>query len=493
MKKKAFTLAEMMVVLLILSIVLAAFAPIMTRRSMAGKPYYWRSENNGAQIYYGTAAGNRVNIGQRNDTNDANSRLIINTGADEQNHILFKRSGTNLLGFLKLDTNDNLRIGGTPLTTENSNYGIHNTGIGIGSLQSLSTGQRNTAVGANAMYTNTTGYSNTALGYGTLYSNIRGTSNTAVGHYSLYTNTSGHYNTAIGPSSLYSNTTGSENTAFGYYSLHENTTGGYNTSIGDFSLRYNTTGYNTTAIGHYSMYSNRTGYNNTALGYYSLNSNTIGYNNTAIGYYACRYVNANGSNKTCIGNNSGPAYGTGDTTSTDNQMWLGTSETTVYIPGKLTVTGTTTGPSETWSTSDIRLKNVKGENKSGLEKIKQLKVFNYTFKDDKKKTPRVGVIAQDLQKIFPDAVTKDEKGYLLIRMEDMFYALVNAVKELDTKVNAALSQGKILKQVQNDMAAQDAKIKELEKTLKHGGQSGVQGAKIKELEERIQKLEAKLQ
>ncbi|MDR1327631.1 MAG: hypothetical protein LBJ74_04415, partial [Heliobacteriaceae bacterium] len=87
--------------------------------------------------------------------------------------------------------------------------------------------------------------------------------------------------------------------------------------------------------------------------------------------------------------------------------------------------------------------------------------------------------AQDLQKIFPDAVTKDEKGYLLIRMEDMFYALVNAVKELDAKVDSALSQGKILKQVQNDMAVKDAKIKALE-------------AKNKELEKRIQKLEAKL-
>jgi hypothetical protein len=147
-------------------------------------------------------------------------------------------------------------------------------------------------------------------------------------------------------------------------------------------------------------------------------------------------------------------------------MWLGTSATTVYIPGNLVVSGSLTNSSGTsYQLSDIRLKNVKGENKSGLEKIKQLKVFNYTLKDDKKKTPRVGVMAQDLQKIFPDAVTKDEKGYLHIRMEDMFYALVNAVKELDAKVN------EILRSAQNDMAAKDAKIKELEA--------------------RIQKLEAK--
>ena len=85
-------------------------------------------------------------------------------------------------------------------------------------------------------------------------------------------------------------------------------------------------------------------------------------------------------------------------------------------------------------TSDRRLKNVGEVFTSGLEQIKKLEVFNYTFKKDTEKTPRVGVMAQDLQKIFPNAVFKGEDGFLRIRMEDMFYALVNAVKELDAKV-----------------------------------------------------------
>ena len=84
--------------------------------------------------------------------------------------------------------------------------------------------------------------------------------------------------------------------------------------------------------------------------------------------------------------------------------------------------------------SDKRLKNIGKAFTPGLEQIKKLEVFNYTFKDDKAKTPRVGVIAQDLQKIFPDAVTKGEDGYLKIRWEDMFYAMVNAIKELDNKI-----------------------------------------------------------
>ena len=98
--------------------------------------------------------------------------------------------------------------------------------------------------------------------------------------------------------------------------------------------------------------------------------------------------------------------------------------------------------------SDRRLKNISKEFTSGLDKIKKLEVFNYTFKDDKNKTPRVGVMAQDLQKVFPDAVVKGEDGFLRIRMEDMFYAVINAIKELD-----------------NRTSLQEKKIKELEKRI----------------------------
>ena len=86
--------------------------------------------------------------------------------------------------------------------------------------------------------------------------------------------------------------------------------------------------------------------------------------------------------------------------------------------------------------SDRRLKYVGKENKSGLDKIRQLKVFNYTFRKDATKTPHVGVIAQDLQKVFPNAVKKGADGFLTIRMEDMFFAVINAIKELDMKYQA---------------------------------------------------------
>jgi len=91
----------------------------------------------------------------------------------------------------------------------------------------------------------------------------------------------------------------------------------------------------------------------------------------------------------------------------------------------------------TYSTSsDSRLKNIGKEFTDGLDKIKQLKVFNYTFKSDPNKTHNVGVIAQDLKKVFPNAVFKGKDGYYSIRWDEMFYAAINAVKEINSRVEA---------------------------------------------------------
>ena len=106
--------------------------------------------------------------------------------------------------------------------------------------------------------------------------------------------------------------------------------------------------------------------------------------------------------------------------------------------------------------SDRRLKNVGKEFKAGLAELKKLDLYNYTYKEDKNKTPRVGVMAQDLQKIFPDAVIKGEDGFLRIRMEDMFYAVINAVKELDIRTSA---QEKKIQELEK-------RIEELEKKIK---------------------------
>lgn len=116
------------------------------------------------------------------------------------------------------------------------------------------------------------------------------------------------------------------------------------------------------------------------------------------------------------------AIGAGAKSTGKRQIALGDSSSSVLVGGTVV------------HTSDYRLKYVGKEFTSGLDKIKQIKSFNYTFKKDETKTPRVGVIAQDLMKVFPDAVKKGADGFFTIRMEDMFFAVINAVKELDVRV-----------------------------------------------------------
>lgn len=84
--------------------------------------------------------------------------------------------------------------------------------------------------------------------------------------------------------------------------------------------------------------------------------------------------------------------------------------------------------------SDIRLKNVGSEFKTGFETLAKLKIYNYRFKNDKSRNLHSGVIAQNLKQVFPNSVSKDEKGYYKIRTDEMFYAAINSVKEFYAKI-----------------------------------------------------------
>ena len=92
------------------------------------------------------------------------------------------------------------------------------------------------------------------------------------------------------------------------------------------------------------------------------------------------------------------------------------------------------------TSSDIRLKNIKSPFEKGLESLSKLHVYNYFFKNDKSKIPHTGVIAQDLKRIFPNAVSKDKKGYYQIRRDEMFYGAINSVKSLYVKVQNLISR-----------------------------------------------------
>ena len=91
-------------------------------------------------------------------------------------------------------------------------------------------------------------------------------------------------------------------------------------------------------------------------------------------------------------------------------------------------------------TSDARLKNIGDKFTAGLAELKRLNIYNFTFKNDVRKLPQVGVMAQDLKMVFPNAVSKDKDGYYQIRWDEMFYAVINSVKELNVRIEKLASK-----------------------------------------------------
>jgi hypothetical protein len=146
---------------------------------------------------------------------------------------------------------DDATIGGTctPLTNATS-LSNDNTAVGVEGLESNTIGNSNTATGAGALFNNTEGNINTATGVDSLHDNSVGDGNTATGADAMSQNTTGNDNTATGDEALFDNTTGGNSIAIGANALVHNTTGSFNIGIGDSAGTNLTTGSNNIEIGN---------------------------------------------------------------------------------------------------------------------------------------------------------------------------------------------------------------------------------------------------
>jgi len=356
------------------------------------------------------------------------------------------------------------------------------------------TGNSNIAIGYRSMRANVDGGSNIAMGTSSLVANTSGSYNIAIGFESLYTNSSGYANVALGAGSLYSNTTGINNTALGVGSLATSTIGGSNVSIGYDSMSLSTEAYFDVAVGRESLFTNTDGTYNTALGYQSLYSNTTSNYNTAVGSFSLA-ANVTGGNNTAVGTNSG-AYITGGSTGntvSNNSVYLGSdtkafadgdtneivigynttgngSNTTTLGTGNVLYVGGTgvsgmvarfrnsTGycdinpiTSSLSCTSDQSLKknieDLKGEDFilnedidvtgfSILEKINTLTPVTYNWDTESNQIGKhVGLIAQEVEQIFPDLVSTDpDTETKTVAYTNLIPYTVEAIKELNLKV-----------------------------------------------------------
>jgi hypothetical protein len=69
-----------------------------------------------------------------------------------------------------------------------------------------------------------------------------------------------------------------------------------------------------------------------------------------------------------------------------------------------------------------------------VERVRELHGVTWEWKDPKRGTHGIGLIAQDVQRVFPEAVSTDKTGYLMVDYHGLVGVLVEAVKELADRV-----------------------------------------------------------
>lgn len=326
-QKRAYTLAEIMIVILILTIIFAAFAPMFTTRSVKNyKSRYnvWEWSDftqfnaaatspvvaNTNELFFGVTPNGQTDV---ESTFAPLSKIVIRSGEVTQNKYLqrqiqfrYGRTGTTDPGKFAgtwFADGKNILLGGTyHLLDENdSNVARNNTAIGYNSFSKIKTAFNNVAVGYNTLSEMQSSDRGSSSEY------THGVNNVAVGYQALLgANSKALYDVAIGANAG-KNMAGTKNIAIGFNSASGTSSNGNgNTYIGAYTAASNNeSGENNVAIGYRALTRITTGKNNIAIGANAGEYITTGSNNTAIGANACLYVGID-SNKTCIGANSGP-------------------------------------------------------------------------------------------------------------------------------------------------------------------------------------------
>ena len=295
----------------------------------------------------------------------------------------------------------------------------------------------NTAEGEDALFSLTSGPNNTAIGFDALFSNTGGDSNTATGKEALFSNTTGNFNTANGPQALYSNTTGNANTAIGDSALFNNTIGSGNAANGNNALLNNTTGSGNTANGDHALDSNTTGGGNIALGFEAGQNLTTGNSNIDIGN-----LGVAGESKTIR---------IGVRTAQRNTFIAGISGATV--PTGVAVIVDANGHLGT-TTSSARFKEEIKPMDKASEAILALKpvTFHYKKELDPEGILQFGLVAEDVAKVNPDLVVRDDQG----KVYTVRYEAVNAML-----LNEFLKEHQQLQDLKAVIAEQQKQIKTL--------------------------------
>lgn len=214
---------------------------------------------------------------------------------------------------------------------------------------------------------------------------------------------------------------------------------------------------------------------NVGIGSQTLNTALSGEGNTAVGTFSGDVTS--GNRNLMLGVSSGNTISTGsdnvvlggldvDDGTADNQLVIASGDgTPFWIKGDSAGSCYQGDNASTWSvTSDQKLKREIVDSVTGLDAINAVQVRNFRYiekaepiieidtdEDGKEheqiigydgenrynldpEPQRVGVIAQELQEVFPEAVTENALGHLTVNTDSINWALLKAVQELSAKV-----------------------------------------------------------
>ncbi|MEQ8626839.1 tail fiber domain-containing protein [Ekhidna sp.] len=124
------------------------------------------------------------------------------------------------------------------------------------------------------------------------------------------------------------------------------------------------------------------------------------------------------------------------------------------------------------TSSDRRLKEDITDLKDVLQTLIKVEGYKYKFNSIKSKdneTEHFGVIAQELQEIYPDLVKEGEDGYLSVNYTGLIPLLLEAVKELNEQNQILMAENDQLEEANNDLEARqsndEARFAELESKI----------------------------
>ena len=84
--------------------------------------------------------------------------------------------------------------------------------------------------------------------------------------------------------------------------------------------------------------------------------------------------------------------------------------------------------------SDLRLKDINGTIDNALDKIMTLRPVNFSWKSDETKKEMLGLIAQDVEKVFPQLIDENRDGYMGVRYQELVPVLIAAIQELKQEI-----------------------------------------------------------